>query len=181
MRYALAQIQQGFDGLFRNLNVPGLGWFLRGPVALWSRMNPLGTLPSDELGSEIARAVQRPGAQREALTAGIYVPSDPREALGRLERAFRLSCEAEAVTDKIWEAMQAGQLPKGRPEQCVAKAVELGVIGTAEAQQLQEAEEARDEAVQVDSFTAAEYLSATYAAPRGTARVTEAYPAGSPV
>ena len=60
MQYALAQIQQGFDGLFQNLNVPGLGWLLRGPIGLWSRMNPIGAMPSDALGHQIARALQGP-------------------------------------------------------------------------------------------------------------------------
>ncbi|MBI4537252.1 MAG: acyl-CoA dehydrogenase [candidate division NC10 bacterium] len=166
MQYTLAQIQQAFDGLLQNLNIPGLGWFMRGPVALWSRVNSIGKMPSDELGSEIARAMQRPGPQRDALTAGIYVPSDPHEALGRLERAFTLSWEAEAVAGRIQEAIQAGKLPKERPEQLVAKAVETGILSQEEAQVMFQAEEARSDAVQVDSFTPEEYLSGTPSAPR---------------
>ena len=166
MQYALAQIQQGFDGLFQNLNVPGLGWLLRGPIALWSRMNPIGRMPSDELGRQIARALQRPGPERDALTAGIYVPSDPHEALGGLERAFRLTYETEAVARKITDAIQAGTLPKGRPEQLMTQAAAMGVISQEEAQLMKVAEEARDDAVQVDSFTFEEYMSATHATPR---------------
>ena len=166
MRYALAQIQQGFDGLLQNLSVPGLGWLLRGPIALWSRVNPIGEMPSDALGRQIARALQRPGPQREALTAGIYVPSDPHEALGRLEHAFRLACEAEPVAGKIKDAIQTGKLPKGRPEQLVAQAAEMGIISREEAKLTQEAEEACNDAVQVDSFTSEDYMSATPAAPR---------------
>jgi acyl-CoA dehydrogenase len=166
MQYALAQIQQGFDGLFQNLNVPGLGWLLRGPIALWSRMNPIGRMPSDELGRQIARALQRPGPERDALTAGIYVPSDHHEALGRLERAFRLTYETEAVAKKITDAIQGGKLPKERPEQLMTQAAAMGIISQEEAQLLQEAEVARNDAVQVDSFTFEEYMSATHAAPR---------------
>ena len=166
MQYALTQIQQGFDGLFRNLDVPGLGWLLRGPVALWSRMSPIGAMPSDELGRQIARALQRPGPQRDALTAGIYVPSDPHEALGRLERAFTLSCEAEAAARKITDAIHAGTLPKERPEQLTARAAAMGIINQDEAHLLQEAEVARDDAVQVDSFTVEEYMAATHVEPR---------------
>lgn len=165
-QYALAQVQQGFDGLFQNLNIPGLGWLFRGPVALWSRMNPIGKMPSDELGSQIARALQTPGPRRDALTAGIYVPSDPRDALGRLEHVFKLSCEAEAVADKIKKAIQAGKLPKARPEQLVGEALEREIISPEEARLMKEAEAARDDAIQVDSFTPEEYLSATPTAPR---------------
>jgi acyl-CoA dehydrogenase len=165
MQYALAQIQRGFDGLLQNLDIPGLGGILAGPLALWSRINPIGHMPRDELGRQIARAIQRPGPQRDALTAGIYVSPDRHEALGRLERAFTLACGAEAAAGKIREGIQAGKLPKERVQHLVAKAVELGIITRAEAQEMQEAEEARDDAVQVDSFTPEEYMAATPARP----------------
>ena len=161
MQYALAQIQQGFDGLFQNLNVPGFGLLFRGPVALWSRINPIGKMPSDRLGSQIARAVQTPGFQRDALTAGIYVPADPDEALGRLERAFELSCEAEAVVRKIKDAMQAGKLSRGRPEQLITEALQKGMISQEEGELMQVAEGARNDAIQVDSFKLDEHMSAT--------------------
>ena len=165
MQYALAQIQGGFDGLFHNLNIPRLGWLFRGPIALWSRINPIGRMPSDELGGQIARAIQTPGRQRDALTAGIYIPSHPDEALGRLERAFRLSYEAEAVVRKIKTAIQAQKLPKDRPEQLVAEALKIGVLSQEEAQLMAEAEAACNDAVQVDSFTQEEYMSTTPTTP----------------
>ncbi len=166
MQYALTQVQQGFDGLYQNLDLPGLNWLFRGPAALWSRLNPIGKMPSDELGGQIARALQTPGPQRDALTEGIYIPSDPREALGRLERAFRLSYEAESVVQKIREATQSGRLPRERPEQLVAQALEQGIVTQEEADLMREAEKARDDAIQVDSFTPEEYASATPAPPR---------------
>ena len=166
MQYGLAQIQQGFDGLLQNMTVPGLRWLVRGPIALWSRLNPIGTMPSDAVGRQIAKALQRPGPQRDALTAGIHVPSNPDEALGRLERAFTLSCAAEAAARKIADAIQAGKLPRGRSEQLLAQAAAVGIIGSEEAQAMQDAEEARNDAVQVDSFTSEDYMSATPAAPR---------------
>ncbi len=168
MQYALAQIQQAFDGVLQNLVIPGLGWLFRGPLYLWSRLNPIGRPPSDELGSQIAQAIQRPGAQRDAVTAGIYVPADPEQALGRLERAFRLSYDAESVAGKIKVAIQTGKLPKARPERLVAEAAAAGIIREDEAQLMRDAEAARDDAIQVDSFTPEEYRWATPAAPRRT-------------
>ena len=165
MRYTLTQIQQGFDGLFHNLDIPVLGWLFRGPLAFWSRINPIGRMPSDKLGTQIAYALQTPGSQRDALTAGIYLPSDPTEPLGRLERAFELSCAAEAVTRKVREAIRARKLSRDKPEQLVARALELGIISSEEAQLLQVAEEARNDAIQVDQFTLEEFKSATPAPP----------------
>ena len=165
MQYTLAQIQGGFSGLFENLEIPGLGWLFRGPIALWSRINPVGKLPSDKLSGQIARAIQIPGPQRNMLTEGIYLPSDINEALGKLESAFLLSYEAEAVVRKIKGAIQGRKLPRNRPEQLVAEALEVGIISKKEAELMRETEKARNDAIQVDSFTLEEYMSATPTAP----------------
>ena len=165
MQYTLAQIQGGFSGLFENLEIPGLGWLFRGPIALWSRINPVGKLPSDKLSGQIARAIQIPGPQRNMLTEGIYLPSDINEALGKLESAFLLSYEAEAVVRKIKGAIQGRKLPRNRPEQLVAEALEVGIISKKEAELMRETEKARNDAIQVDSFTLEEYMFATPTAP----------------
>jgi acyl-CoA dehydrogenase len=157
MQYALAQIQLGLEGLLSNWSTPVLGTLLRGPIAAWARLNPMGTLPSDQLGSQVARLLQTPGTVRDRLTAGIYIPTHPDEALGRLEQALRLSLQAEAIFKKIKAASQNGQLPAGRPEKLVQAALSANVIQAAEADLLREAEAARTDAVQVDSFTIEEY------------------------
>ena len=166
MRFAMAQIQESFDALLQNLKLPGLGPILRGPVALWSRINRIGRMPSDELGSQVARIVQTPGPQRDALTEGIFTPGNPDEALGRLERAFKLSIEAETVIRKIKDAVRAGKLPKGRPQDLAPRALDLRLVSPEESQLLEEAEAARDDAIQVDSFTLKAYLSSTPTWPR---------------
>ena len=83
-----------------------------------------------------------------------------------MERAFTLTHEAEAAAGKIAAAIRAGNLPKEKPEQLAPKALEIGIISQDEAQLLRDAEEARNDAVQVDSFTPEEYMAATPATPR---------------
>ena len=158
MEYAFAQMQKGFDGLYENLNVPAANLLLRGPIALWSRMNPLGTGPSDYLGHKVAQAMQVPGEQRDRHTAGLYVSEDPNDPLGRLENALKLHHAAEGVERTLRDAVKAGSLPKAAPAQIVAKAVDLGLITQEDAALVRAAEEARTEAIQVDSFTLEEYL-----------------------
>ncbi len=160
VQHAFAQIQQGFEGLYGNM-----GWFFRGPVACWARLNSIGSVPSDKIGAQVARSLQKPGAQRDALTAGMFIPTDPNEALGRLENAFRLVSEAEAITKKIMKAVRAGQLSKDKPERLVEKAVEVGIILQQEAELVARAEKARNDTIQVDSFTQAEYMNETPLAP----------------
>ena len=91
MAYAFWQIQQAFDGLYANLEVPGATSVLRGPMALWSRLNPIGQPPSDRLGHQVAQAMLTPGPQRDRHTAGLFVSDDPTDALGRLEHSLSSS------------------------------------------------------------------------------------------
>ncbi len=157
MQYAFAQIQLGFEGLFANLSIPILGSFFRGPVLWWWRLNPIGTMPNDELGGQLAQALGVPGEIRDRLTQNIYLPSHPDEALGRLEQAFSLSIQAEAVLKTIKAACRTGQLPSQKPEKLIDAALEAGVITEADAALVREAELARNEAIQVDAFSLEEY------------------------
>ncbi len=156
MQYTFAQIQQAFEGIFNNLPVPVLGILFRGPVAWWWRLNSIGNLPADQLGSQVARSLQTLGLQRDRLSAGIYIPADLSEALGRLERAFLLSSQAEPVLKTIKAASRAGMLPE-KPERLIAAALEAKLISQEDAKLIGEAQIARNDAIQVDTFTLLEY------------------------
>jgi acyl-CoA dehydrogenase len=157
MQYAFAQIQQAFEGIFCNLPVPILDTLLRGPIAGWWRLNPVGTMPSDDLGSQVAHCLQTPGAHRDRLTSGIHIPVDSTEALGRLEHAFRLSISAESILQKIKTAAQAGKLPPQKPEHLLTVALDAGILTGEEFELIREADLARNDAIQVDAFMLNEY------------------------
>ena len=53
---------------------------------------------------------------------------------------------------KIGKAVKKKQLPRNKPERLVDKALEAGVITAEEAKLCRDAEAARDDAIQVDSF-----------------------------
>jgi len=157
MQYAFAQIQEAFDGLFANLEVPGLTWFLRTVVGPWSRLNTIGSMPSDELGGVLAQAIQKKEGAREWLTDEAYVPSTAEQPLGELERAFELTRDAARVEQKIKEAVREGVLPKARPRQLLDEAVEGGIVSEDERDLVRRAEEARDAYIEVDSFDLQDY------------------------
>ncbi|MBW4490803.1 MAG: acyl-CoA dehydrogenase [Trichocoleus desertorum ATA4-8-CV12] len=157
MQYAFAQIQLAFEGLFANLSIPVLGQAFQGPVLWWWRLNPIGTMPTDELGGKLAQSVEILGAVRDRLTTNIYVPSHPDEALGRLEQAFHLSIQAEGILQTIKTAIREGKLAPAKPEQLIDAALATGVITAAAAALIREAEAARNEAIQVDAFSLEEY------------------------
>jgi len=157
LEYAFWQIQQAFDAIFEEIEVPGLRWLFRGPIALWSRMNRLGRPPSDRLGHQLARAMQTPGEQRERMSEGAYLPASPYEALGRFERTLRLVTAAEPIYKKLHEATKKGELSKAPPLEQLGPALLASLISMEEADQIREAEAARRDAIQVDEFTLEEY------------------------
>ena len=88
----------------------------------------------------------------------MYIPTDPREAVGRIERAFRLVSEAAPVIDKIRHGHAGGQATQGRPGRpSRARPGRPEIITATEAALVCEAAAAREDAIQVDSFTLAEY------------------------
>ncbi|KOP27706.1 acyl-CoA dehydrogenase [Hapalosiphon sp. MRB220] len=174
MQYAFAQIQQGFAGIFNNLSAntsltasPRLTFSASSSLLIsnlghilswWWQINPIGILPNDQLGSEVAHKLQMPGQQRDRLTVGIYIPTTTDEALGRLEHAFIVSSQVEPIFQNIKNASRNGKLGRQKPEQLISAALEVGVINQKEFELIREADFARNDAIQVDSFTLEEYL-----------------------
>ncbi|MEF8815511.1 MAG: acyl-CoA dehydrogenase [Salinibacter sp.] len=157
LQYTFAQIQEAFEGLFENLQVPGLTWLLRGVIAPWSRLNTIGERPGDALGGTLAQAIQEKDGAREWLTEDLYVPQDTDQPLGELEHAFRLSREAYHVGQKMKDAIRDGTLPKKRLHQLLDAAVEQNVITEDERDLVHRADEAREQYIQVDEFGLDEY------------------------
>jgi len=151
VEHALVRIQTAFEGIFRNFEGPAAP-FLRHFGAWWCRGNTVGHPPSDRLGAQAATTLRHPGEQRDRLTAGLYLPADPQQALGRLERAFTLATGAAPILDRIAKATRAGTLPTGAPESLLDAAVAAGVVQPDEAEQVREAAAAREDAIRVDSF-----------------------------
>lgn len=157
MQYCFSEIQRSFDEIYKNFEIPLLGWIFKGPIRFWSQINSMGAKPSDKLGHEIAKAMQEPGADRDRHTSGIYIPTDREEAVGKYEYAMGMVVEGEKVFKKIYRAMKAKQLPKGKPFQMIDQAIEAGVITKEEADLFRKAEEVRYDAILVDEFTLEEY------------------------
>ena len=169
LQHAFARIDEAFEGLYTNLKVPGLTWALRGIVAPWSRLNTIGSDPSDDLGHIIARAIQQKDGARDWLTKGVYTNTDPSDPIGQLEHAFELSREAYHVGQTIKDAIRSGKLPKARPLTLLDEALDQGIITQDEYDLVQRAEDAKAQYVKVDSFTLDEYRASIRrpGAPRG--------------
>jgi acyl-CoA dehydrogenase len=119
---------------------------------------PIGSAPSDRIGSQVALALQVPGEQRDRITSGLYIPEDPTEAAGRMERTLDLITRADEVADKIKQAIKDRRLPRQKPITLLTEAEGAGVISPEEVKLVLEAEAARDDTIEVDSFTLDDYL-----------------------
>ncbi len=160
MRHAFWQVTQAFDGIYKNFEAPGMSWFFRGPLWLWSRSNPIATPPGDELENRIAALAQVPGPQRDRLFGGIYMPTDAaKEPLARLEHAFRLTVQSELASGKVRKAVKAKKLAKKPPAELYKDALAAGVINQGEFDSIAASEAARWAAIQVDDFGLEEYKS----------------------
>jgi acyl-CoA dehydrogenase len=159
MNHAFYEMQKAFDGIFANLEVPGLAWFFRTVIRSWSNVNALAGESSDQHTHKIASLILRDSEQRARLTEGIYVPKDTTQALGRLENAFKVIKAAEAIDRKVRKAVADKTLPKQKGAGLYVSAMEKGIITKDEFAQLQKAEELRSDAIQVDDFSQAEYMS----------------------
>jgi len=153
---SLQRIQEAFEGIYRNLEAPFAGLWLRSLPLLALRLNPLSRGPSDRLIRRAARRLTLPGEARDRLTPGLCLEGPGIE---RLERAFETAQRAAPILKRIREAQQQGAVHGRSFDTLVNQSVASGLVTTAEADSILEARAARQAAIQVDDFSPEEYRS----------------------
>jgi acyl-CoA dehydrogenase len=157
VRDALYSAQQAIDQVLSNFPIKALATFLR-----WT-LFPLGMPfrpPLDSRNHECARIALEPGAARDRLTAGIYVPKGqvledagrPGDATGVLEAAFLAAVACEPIEKKFREAVKSGALQPRSGVDTAHAAREQGVITAEEFVQWQRKEALRKRVIMVDDF-----------------------------
>jgi acyl-CoA dehydrogenase len=152
--HSLRQVHVALAGILQNLPVR---WFAR---LLTVIVCPLGLHrepPSDVLGAEVARALLDDREERNALTSDIFVPGPDEPGLGRLEAALDKAVAALAIEGAVRDAVREGRIAHAPGHELLDLALRAGVINEFERQRVSEADEARDEVIQVDAFDAADY------------------------
>lgn len=147
--HALHEIQTALVGMLDNFPNRPVAWLLRRFVfPFGARYRP----PSDRLGSAVARGLLEDREARLALTADIYVPPPDEPGLGRLEAALDHAVEALAVETKLRDAVRAGLLDRAPGDVLLMQALHAGIVTAEEFQTVLQADEIRDEVIQVDAF-----------------------------
>ena len=155
--YALNQIQVAFEEISNNIDRSFIGLIFAYPVAWYMRLNALSKAPRDSYSKALAAKITMDSNDREKLTEGIYIPRDEKEALGRLEHAFKLSRKADSIAHKVKTEVKAGRLKKGSPD-LYDDALNAGVINEEEYALIVEAQRVKVEAIAVDEFSMQDYL-----------------------
>jgi acyl-CoA dehydrogenase len=148
VRDALYRAQQAIDQVLSNVPVKALATALR-----WT-LFPLGQPfrpPLDARNRECAAIVLEPGAARDRLTAGMYVPKGD-DATGRLEAAFLASIACEAIDEKLRKAVKKGKVVARPGADLGLLCKEKNLISAEEYAQWQKKEALRRSVIKVDDF-----------------------------
>ena len=100
---------------------------------------------------ECAAIALGPGAARERLTAGMFVPKGD-DATGRLEAAFVAAVACEAIDEKLRKAVKKGKVLSQPGADVGLAAKEKGLITADEYAQWQKKEALRKSVIKVDDF-----------------------------
>ncbi len=143
------RLQVAMDGVLSN--------FPNRFVAAWLRLLafPKGlTLdaPEDRWASRVAEILLTPGAARDRLTAGAYVPKREDDVIGRLEIAMEAVIRADPIEAKIRRAAKEGKLPQRTLAERRRAAVEQGIVTQAELEHLVRTDQLRRDVIRVDDF-----------------------------
>jgi acyl-CoA dehydrogenase len=108
--------------------------------------------PLDSRNHECARIALEPGAARDRLTAGIYLPKGEADAAGVLETAFLATVASEPIEKKFREAVKNGTLTPRSGADTAQLARDQGVISAEEFALWQRKEALRKRVIMVDDF-----------------------------
>ena len=108
--------------------------------------------PTDQMGHEVADLLIQPSAARSRLIAGIYLPDDENDVIGKLEAAMHAVIAAEPIEAKVRAAKKAGRLTTHGAEAQWDEAMKLSVITETELAQWKRARALQHDIIMVDDF-----------------------------
>jgi acyl-CoA dehydrogenase len=136
VRDALHHAQQAIEGILSNFPVKSVATLLRWTIfPAGMSLRP----PLDSRNRECAQIALEPGAARDRLTAGMYVPKG-EDATAILEAAFLATVACEPIDKKLREAQKRGI---GEPQ---------SVLSPEELSLWQRKEALRKQVIKVDDF-----------------------------
>ena len=149
VRDALYRAQQAIDGILSNFPVKALATVLRWTI--FPRGMPFRP-PLDSRNRDCARIALEPGAARDRLTAGMYVPKNEADVTGKLEAAFLATIACEPIDEKLRKAVKKGKMTPRPGVELGLIAKDQGLITADEYAQWSRKEALRKHVIKVDDF-----------------------------
>ncbi|QJR13923.1 acyl-CoA dehydrogenase [Usitatibacter palustris] len=146
---AFFRIQVAMDGVLANFPNRSIAWLLR--VLVFPKGLTL-TQPYDKWGARVAQILITPGAARDRLTAGAYVPRKEDDVIGRLEFAMEAVVKAEPIEAKIRAATKEGKLAQRTASERRLAALNQALITQAEYEHLTYTDRLKRDVIKVDDF-----------------------------
>lgn len=144
----LYECEEAMNGVIANFPV---AW---GRVFLHLVVKPFGKVrnkPTDQLGHKLAEMLTTPNETRSRLTRGVYAVPSENCPLGRMEEAFHKICAVEELERKVMKADKRVIKSLLFRDQ-IEEALKAGILTAEEANQLDQAEAARQDVIKVDDF-----------------------------
>ncbi|MGF1875874.1 acyl-CoA dehydrogenase [Photobacterium frigidiphilum] len=152
LQHCLHQCGVAFHEVLNNFPRKGVGRTLR------TILFPLGIrydAPSDEVTVQIAKLLMTPGAHRERLTSLCYVGDKESDPVAIMERAFVAMYSVKDIERKLVQATKAGEIPrKISLTEKLQIALGAGIVTEVEVEKMHNADQLRQQAIQVDNFDA---------------------------
>lgn len=116
--------------------------------------------PDDILETKVAKLLMTPGAARDRLTAGIYLPTEPDEPVYQLDDALRKVIAAAEAQGRLQRALRNQELESRTLAEAIGEARAKELINAEESAAIEAALAAAREVIAVDDFAADELLPA---------------------
>ncbi len=130
---AFVQIQDAFDGLFANFPMRAAACAVKFICFPFGRV---AQQPSDQLKTQLGRAIMENNPFREQLKQHVFYNTDPNDVFGRMENAFQAALKIDPLWTKFKKAESKGQFEGLDFESHIQHALETGFISPEEADQL---------------------------------------------
>ncbi|MDC0857526.1 acyl-CoA dehydrogenase [Rickettsiales bacterium] len=157
LKYALkqcfAEVDNSFQGIFKNFGNGFLGILLRYIVSLYAKINPLSALPSDRLKAKLANSLMTNDKRRDNLTNLVY-PGKGSDVMVKLDRAFELSLELYDTRKEI-KQIERNSNKKFTMQQLVKDKIVSHDVSV----KLQEHQKLINDLYEVDAYEIEDYIS----------------------
>ena len=108
--------------------------------------------PTDRCGSRVAEILITPGAARDRLTAGAYVPRNENDVIGRLEYAMDAVIKADPIEARMRKAQKEGKLAQRTLAERRLAALSQAIITQDEHDHLLYTDRLKRDVIKVDDF-----------------------------